>query len=196
MIADTSFGTERISIVDRLKYRDFDSSFSARTGYYSAMGLGSGYTGSASQNTRMISWMKANGYASGSSSIPYDQLAWTQENGSEAIVRKSDGALLTPLGRGDSVFSADATKNLWAMANDPTDFISAHTVSMAPICDVVGGGSIENNIDLEITLPNVSNYSDFMNSARSDPKFEKLIQAMTVDRMAGRSSVAKNNIRW
>lgn len=100
------------------------------------------------------------------------------------------------MGRGDSVFSADATKNLWAMANDPTDFISAHTVSMAPICDVVGGGSIENNIDLEITLPNVSNYSDFMNSARSDPKFEKLIQAMTVDRMAGRSSVAKNNIRW
>lgn len=184
------------SIVDRLKYRDFDSSFSARTGYYSAMGLGSGYTGSASQNTRMISWMKANGYASGSNSIPYDQLAWTQENGGEAIVRKSDGALLTPLGRGDSVFSADATKNLWAMANDPTDFISAHTVSMAPICDVVGGGSIENNIDLEITLPNVSNYSDFMNSARSDPKFEKLIQAMTVDRMAGRSSVAKNNIRW
>ena len=160
------------------------------------MGLGSGYTGSASQNTRMISWMKANGYASGSNSIPYDQLAWTQENGGEAIVRKSDGALLTPLGRGDSVFSADATKNLWAMANDPTDFISAHTVSMAPICDVVGGGSIENNIDLEITLPNVSNYSDFMNSARSDPKFEKLIQAMTVDRMAGRSSVAKNNIRW
>jgi hypothetical protein len=34
----------------------------------------------------------------------HDQLAWTQEKGDEIILRKSDGAMLTPLAQGDMVF--------------------------------------------------------------------------------------------
>ena len=77
------------------------------------MGLGSGYTGSSSQNSRMIAWMKANGYKSGVYNLRNDETAWTQENGAEAIIRKSDGAILTPLKSGDSVLKASATKNIW-----------------------------------------------------------------------------------
>ncbi len=46
------------SIVDRLKYHNYDSSFGRRRSYYSAMGFGGNYTGSASQNVSMINWMK------------------------------------------------------------------------------------------------------------------------------------------
>ena len=53
------------SLVDRLKYNDFDSSFSARSSYYSAMGFSGKYTGSAAQNTQMLAWLKSNGYRRG-----------------------------------------------------------------------------------------------------------------------------------
>ena len=62
-----------------------------------------------------LGWVKLNqlkGYASGIMRVPNDQLAWTQEQGEEAIVR-NDGSILTPLSRDVSVLNADMTKNLW-----------------------------------------------------------------------------------
>ncbi|MDE5830429.1 MAG: hypothetical protein K2H53_01760, partial [Clostridia bacterium] len=63
------------------------------------------------------------GYASGTRKVDKDKVAWTQENGQEVIVRKSDGAILTPLSRGDSVIPNDLTNNLfdWGMRN-PQEF--------------------------------------------------------------------------
>lgn len=144
--------------------------------------------------------MKKRGYASGVQSVPRNELAWTQENGPETIIRKSDGALLTQLKKGDSVLNRNATSNIWDMANNPHDFI-ARAMNFGvnwPVAKIPGntGGDIKNSIDMEIVLPNVSNYNDFMNSARSDPKFEKLVQAMTVDRLVGKNAKGKNNIKW
>jgi cell division septation protein DedD len=48
------------SIVDRLRYFDFDSSFSARKKYYKAMKGSGTYKGTASQNNWMIKQMKKN----------------------------------------------------------------------------------------------------------------------------------------
>lgn len=63
------------------------------------------------------------GYASGTRKVDKDKVAWTQENGQEVIVRKSDGAILTPLSRGDGVILNDLTNNLfdWGMHN-PQEF--------------------------------------------------------------------------
>ena len=62
-------------------------------------------------------WLK--GYASGTRSVDGDQLAWVNENwqsnGGEIIYRKSDGAMLMPLGNGDTVFSADKVQALYKM---------------------------------------------------------------------------------
>lgn len=55
-------------------------------------------------------------YAKGSKNIPKKQLAWTQEKGQELIYRRSDGAVLTPLNKGDKVFTAEMTENLWKIA--------------------------------------------------------------------------------
>ena len=57
---------------------------------------------------------------------------------------------------------------------------------------------VNNNSVGEVTfnLPNVTNYEDFMNRARKDEKFEDMIQSITIDRLNGKSSLAKNKYKW
>lgn len=65
------------------------------------------------------------GYASGTRSVSQSGLAWTQEGRKpEFIIRKSDGAILTPLSRGDGVIPNDLTDNLFAWGKvTPEEFI-------------------------------------------------------------------------
>lgn len=71
---------------------------------------------------------QVSGYASGSKYIDRNKLALTQENGSEIIVRRSDGTILTPLKRGDGVIPHDLTQNLYKWGqNSPANFMSALT---------------------------------------------------------------------
>lgn len=52
--------------------------------------------------------------------------------------------------------------------------------------------------DINITIPieHVEDYNDFVNQLRADRKFEKMIQDMTVNRIAGNNSLSKNKYRW
>ncbi len=50
--------------------------------------------------------------------------------------------------------------------------------------------------DININIDHVEDYNDLVNKMRSDGRFEKMVQSMTVDRVAGRSSLAKNKFRW
>ena len=57
------------------------------------------------------------GHAAGSKRIKRDEWAWTQEGHKEEwIVRQSDGAILTPLSKGDGVLPANLTSRLWDLA--------------------------------------------------------------------------------
>lgn len=185
------------SIVDRLKSQDYDASFKARAKYYEAMGLGKAknYTGSASQNSKMLSWMKKNNYAKGRYSLPNDELAWTQEgNKLEAIIRPSDGAILTPLARNDSVLNANATSNIWSMANSPEDFIRDNLKidGLAIPVGQSGGNSYTQNLDKVVfNFPNVKNYDELLSSMQRDKNFERLVLSMTIDQVAGRSALSK-----
>lgn len=134
-------------------------------------------------------WSDFSGYASGSKSINKDELAWTQENGNEVIIRKSDGAMLTPLGRGDMVFDKDASKNLWDLAHNKISIESSRPSSIRNISRV--GGNTKNDIKLDITLPNVKNYEEFKRDLTNDKQFEKVLQAMTIDRLGGANSFTK-----
>lgn len=134
-------------------------------------------------------------YASGKKNLVSDETAWTQENGMEFIVRPSDGAILTPIAKGDSVLNANASRNIWDMANSPVDFIKDNLN--------LGGTNIPNNSNVNnnytqnlesvvFNLPNVQNYNELLSSMQKDKNFEKLILSMSVDRLAGKSSLAKN----
>jgi hypothetical protein len=184
------------SIIDRLQYNDFDSSFSARSDYYKAMGFSGTYTGSDKQNGQMLSWMKDNGYRNGKYRLTRDELAWTQEGRRmEAIIRPSDGAILTPLAQNDSVLRASATSNIFNFANDPSGFIRDNLnigsiVSDAPSQNI-GGNTYDNDFNMHVVLPNIKNYEQFKHDMQHDPNFEKMVRAMTVDKMFGGSSLKK-----
>lgn len=133
-------------------------------------------------------------YATGKKNIANSELAWTQENGKEFIVRPSDGAILTPVAKGDSVLNANASGNIWDMANSPAEFIK-HNLNLKNT-DVPNNSTVRNNYTqyldkVVFSLPNVKNYEQLLAQMQKDKSFEKLIMAMSVDRLAGGSSLAK-----
>ena len=146
---------------------------------------------------RPLGWLKKSqisGYATGKQNFLDDEIAWTQENGQEFIVRPSDGAILTPVAKGDSVLTAAASNNIWDMANSPAEFIKDNLgigSANVPNNSNVNNSVVQNFENITFSLPNVHGYNDLLREMQSDPKFEKLVLSMTVDRIAGRSKLAK-----
>ena len=146
-----------------------------------------------------LGWVKLNqlkGYASGIMRVPNDQLAWTQEQGEEAIVR-NDGSILTPLSRDVSVLNADMTKNLWDFMGNPGSFLNDYSDGEKfGVKNVDNSSSVVNQFDnLTFNLPNVQNSDDFIKEMAKNKKFEKMVCAMTIDRVMGGSSLAKYKYR-
>ena len=132
-------------------------------------------------------------YAIGKHNFLKDEVAWTQDGGAEMIVRPSDGAILTPIARRDSVLSAAASGNIWEMANNPSEFIRDN-LRLDGVNTPVGRGETTYTQNLEqvvFNLPNVKNYDELLKALKDDKNFERLIMAMTIDQMAGRTSLAK-----
>ena len=143
------------------------------------------------------------GYASGAKRIGTEGLAWTNENwdtyGAENIVRKSDHAVLTRIGADDRIYNAMASENIWQFANNPMDFINKSMDELRQTSNMVRGGNItvENNFDnITFDMPGVSNYEDFVYKLQHDGKFEKLIQSMTIDALAGKGTKGKYRINF
>lgn len=169
----------------------------------SIFGLSVGKDVSASDRGRILTYLKnyrsqlrfanISAFARGARKVD-DPYAWTNEHGkSEMIVRKSDGAILTRMKPGDSVISAAASQNLWKMANNPMEFISKYVPNgPAEGATMIGNSNVSNEIN--INLPNVSNYKEFVTELQKDPKFEQLIQEMTVGQLSGHGSLKKFNI--
>lgn len=138
-----------------------------------------------------LGWLKLNqisGYKMGGKNLP-EGLAWTQENGNEYILRKSDGAKLTLLSQGDSVLNHQASNALYDLANSPKEFLREH---LPEINRVGQTSSYTQNLDKVIfEMPNVKNYEEILKAMKSDSNFERLIHAMTVDQLADKSSLRK-----
>lgn len=128
-------------------------------------------------------------YAKGTKASPRDQLAWTQENASELIYRTSDGAMLTPLNRGDMVFTHDMSQRLWEIAkgNLPT------SISLAvPNVNSNTARNVTANNNITIELPNVENYDDFKREMKQDKDLEKFWQEITIGQVMGNNTLKKN----
>ena len=83
------------------------------------------------------------------------------------------------------------------MANDPSGFINGHLWQSGTLS---GNGSTknENNYSLEnvnFNLPNVTNSDEFISELQKSNKFERMVQAMTVGRIAGGSKLDKYKYR-
>lgn len=128
------------------------------------------------------------GYATGTRKVPHDQLAWTQEEGSEVIFRKSDGAMLTPLGQGDMVFTNEMSKTLWAIAKGG---IPTNANIIVPDISGNRNTTVTANNEITITLPNVQDYASFKHDLQNDDNFEKFIQEVTIGQVWGNNKLNK-----
>jgi TP901 family phage tail tape measure protein len=189
------------SIVDRLKANDIDSSFGARADYYSAMGGDGEYYGSSDQNIWMLDQLKSHGYRKGTKSATAG-IHRTDEDGlgSEVIFSKKYGTL-RKLDAGDMVFNADQVEKLWNLSKGitaPNMYMDNLGAKLPDIPNI--SNNLANKVDVEfgdvtLSLPNVHNYEDFMKQAQQDPKFEKMVQNMTLGQTLGRNSLNKLTFR-
>ena len=84
------------------------------------------------------------------------------------------------------------------------NFDSAKLSGLVDVSSILSGisehdGETNNSIgEINITIPidHVQDYNDFMNQMKNDDKFQKLVEAMTVDRLVGKSKLAKNKYQW
>lgn len=98
------------------------------------------------------------GYAKGSKNIPYDQLAFLAEKGTELQYDTSQGILRT-VGKGDMVFTNDMAKNLWKLAqSNPINFASNLMPTMPDVKSNYTGGDV-----------NIS-YGDIVMNGVNDPE--------------------------
>lgn len=145
-----------------------------------------------------LGWLKLNqlsGYASGKHNFSNNEWAWTQEGRKEEyIIRPSDGAILTPIARRGSVLNAEASSNLWNMSNSPAEFIKNNLgldSANIPNSANVQNSYVQNFENITFSMPNVHSYDETIKQMQRDKSFEKLILALTLDQVAGKSSLAK-----
>jgi hypothetical protein len=167
------------SIVDRLKWKDFDYSASARASYYKAMGGSGTYTGSYRQNIWMLNQMKANGYAKGGTI--------------GSLIKKSgeDGFILARTG--EEVLSLEkisAMKDVFESMNPIVKMLN--TMPVYTPYNGMGGNVITNDIEVNIALEGINNADEFITALKTDKKFEKFIQQITIGNAMGRNTLSKN----
>ena len=144
-----------------------------------------------------LGWLKKSqisGYATGKKRISNSEYAWTQEKGQEYIIRPSDGAILTPVAKGDSVLNATASGNIWSMANNPAEFIKNNLG--LDTANVPNGANVNNTYSQHIDnvvfrMDNVKNYEEMLSAMQKDKNFERLVLSLSIDRLAGKSGLAK-----
>ena len=188
------------SIVDRLKYNDIDSSFGARADYYSAMGGDGEYYGSSDQNIWMLDQLKSHGYKNGTKSATKGLHIYGEDNpGSEVLVTKY--GVLRQFDSGDTVFNKDQVEKLWNLSKGittPNMYMDNLGAKLSDIPNI--SNNLANKVDVSygdvsLSFPNVHNYEDFMKQAQQDPKFEKMVQNMTLGQTLGRNSLSKLTFR-
>lgn len=137
------------------------------------------------------------GYKTGVKSVPKSGLYWTNEDAPETIVRKKDNALLTKLNLGDTVLKNSSHNHIWEMATNPTDFIGKYMPKFSPAIPskYVTTGNNPTEIQINIGIEKVQDYNDFVRQLQADNKFEKLVQSMTIDRIAGKGKLNKYGIK-
>ena len=147
-----------------------------------------------------LGWLtksQLSGYAYGLKKAYKNEAAWVNEKGLETILSPSNRAIITHISKGDAVLDDEATRNLFKMANNPDDYINRNGFANG----LVGSGNagttiINNDNEMSISLPNVTNYDDFVYALQHDKKVERLLNAMLIDPLVGKNKSRKHSINF
>ena len=124
-----------------------------------ALGVKVSKTVTGKQKDKILSELKLArnkyGFASGTKRVGKNMDAWTNEDwedlGAEMIVRKSDGAILTPLKANDSVIPANLADNLFKWgAISPDKFLS--NPFLGKMGDVPSNANVTNQVDQKVEM--------------------------------------------
>lgn len=114
------------------------------------------YTTIYDGRSNAVRWNNTDNYrkhAKGLTKAQKDELAWTQELGDEMIVSPTRQSILTPLKAGDSVLTAEMTKNLWELAKlDPNEIRNSQNLSVTTIPNVQQNKAISLNFGSAIEV--------------------------------------------
>ncbi|MFQ9785980.1 MAG: hypothetical protein ACLRYF_05045 [Mediterraneibacter faecis] len=138
------------------------------------------------------------GYEKGIKSIPKDEMAIVGEHKKPETIVLDDGSILTPLSKNSSVFNNDAHENLWSFANDPQRFIESMIQNPPEVPNMFNEFTANqtNTVTINIPIENVSDYNDFVRQLQKDSKFEKMVQTMVLEPIAGNSTIGKYKQRF
>ena len=137
---------------------------------------------------------KKKGWKKGTASVPTTDLAWTNENHkAEAIIRKSDGAILTPLSKGDSVIPNNAMKNMYQALTDPAKYLKQYTMPDVKVVQSTGSSNSSPTINMQFIANGVQDANKFANELMNNKKLEKWIQEVTLGQANGNNSFKKYN---
>lgn len=144
------------------------------------------------------------GYKNGTNAVESDRFAWMDEFGKkEVVIRKKDNAILGNFNKGDVILNNGTLDNLLNLARNPKQFMAQNIgdidslLSQTPdIKNVSNNRTVENNIDVNISIDKVQDFDDFIYKMQTSNKFEKLVQSMTIDRIAGKNSLKKHSIKF
>ena len=138
------------------------------------------------------------GYEKGVKSVPKDEMAVVGEHKKPETIVLDDGSILTPLSKNSSVFNNDAHENLWSFANDPQRFIESMIQNPPEVPNMFNEFTANqtNTVTINIPIENVSDYNDFVRQLQKDSKFEKMVQTMVLEPIAGNSTIGKYKQRF
>lgn len=138
------------------------------------------------------------GYEKGIKSVPKDEMAVVGEHKKPETIVLDDGSILTPLSKNSSVFNNDAHENLWSFANDPQRFIESMIQNPPEVPNMFNEFTANqtNTVTINIPIENVSDYNDFVRQLQKDSKFEKMVQTMVLEPIAGNSTIGKYKQRF
>lgn len=138
------------------------------------------------------------GYEKGIKSVPKDEMAVVGEHKKPETIVLDDGSILTPLSKNSSVFNNNAHENLWSFANDPQRFIDNMIQNPPEVPNMFNEFTANqtNTVTINIPIENVSDYNDFVRQLQKDSKFEKMVQTMVLEPIAGNSTIGKYKQRF
>lgn len=99
-----------------------------------------------------------------------------------------DGIILARTG--EEVLSLERIRQMQSIFKmmQPLAALPANTLSN------ISSGTTINGMNVSFSLPNVTSYEDFVNKAKKDPQFEKIVQSMTIGTALGKSKLSKYSI--
>ena len=179
----------KTSIDDALAFYDYDWSFNAKKKYYKDLIGNDAYTGSYNQNVALLKkFREIKGYNQGGVIGELKNIIGRNNDNSLAINTFEKGEGIIPLSlMGDWKTLINNLEPL----NASMDFLNKALIPNIK-ANRSTNETVNNDVQLSITLPNVTNYDEFKNALVKDKSFEKVVQSMTFGNALGKNSLNKN----